>query len=312
MKTKISIFFILIVALFASITLFQYYNEDTSSLELAREAASSDFVESDTGVTRYDVFGEENAPAVILIHSFNGFLESWSPNINALVDAGYRVVAYDLYGRGLSDRPYTEYDLPFFRSQLDSVIKEVGVKNAHLVGSSFGCVIASDYAIHHPERVDGLVMVGPAGWPPDEGRNPLLDVPILGDLVFHYFGDRILRPKVEAYFLNPAKYPDLIDEWSRFAGYAGFTRSALSTLRHSPVLDYMAGWEKLGALNKPTVFIWGKQDVSFPFHNTKQLPTLIPHARVVGIDGAAHWVNIEQAEMVNKEIIEFLGASDGA
>jgi len=68
----------------------------------------------------------------------------------------------------------------------------------------------------------------------------------------------------------------------------------------------MAGWPKLGALKKPTLFIWGKQDISFAFSNSKMLSELIPHAEVFGINNTAHWVNIEQAELVNSKLVEFL------
>jgi len=306
LKIKLLLFLVIIISVFSLVTLYQYYNEDLSELKAARAISSSEFIDSETGLTRYKVFGEKNSPTVVLIHSFNGFLESWDLNINDLVNSGYRVVVYDLYGRGLSDRPRTNYDLALFRDQLDIVIGESGAKKVHLIGSSFGCVIASDYAIRYPEKVDSLVMIGPAGWVQEGGRNPMLDVPIVGDLAFHYFGENILRPKVEAYLFNRSEHTEVVAQWSRFAGYSGFTRSALSTLRHSPVLDYMSGWEQLATLNKPVLFIWGKQDVSFPFANAKKLANLIPHAQLVGIDNAAHWVNIEQADVVNSKTIEFL------
>lgn len=102
----------------------------------------------------------------------------------------------------------------------------------------------------------------------------------------------------------------MVEQWASFARLPGFTRSALSTLRHSPVLDYTAGWEQLGALKKPTLFIWGKQDVSFPFTNTRKIPRLIPHAKIIGIEDAAHWVNIEQPIQVNKAIISFLAINE--
>jgi len=169
LKTKILIAFALTTLLFSAITLYQYYFEDLSNFEAARAASNSEFLKSDLGLTRYQVYGEDNASTVILIHSFNGFIESWQPNIEALVKAGYRVVAYDLFGRGLSDRPHAKYDLSLFRNQLDLVIKEVGGNKAHLIGSSFGCIIASDYANRHPEKIESLVMVGPAGWPQEGG-----------------------------------------------------------------------------------------------------------------------------------------------
>ena len=255
MKIKILMFLVATVLVFSLVTYYQYYNEDTSALETAREGSDFTFIKSEVGVTRYKVFGETNTPTVVLIHSFNGFIESWNPNISALVNAGYRVVAYDLFGRGLSDRPYVNYDLTLFRNQLDLVLKKIGADNAHLVGSSFGCVIASDYAQHYPERVESLAMIGPAGWPQEDGRNPLLDVPVVSEFVFHYFGKQILKPTVKAYLFDLSKHYRVVEEWEHFAGYPGFTRSALSTLKHSPVLDYTEGWKQLGELNKPTLFI---------------------------------------------------------
>ncbi|MCJ8321951.1 MAG: alpha/beta hydrolase [Colwellia sp.] len=82
-------------------------------------------------------------------------------------------------------------------------------------------------------------------------------------------------------------------------------RSALFTHRYSPVLDYTDGWKKLGDLNKPTMYIWRKQYVSFPITNKNKLSKLIPHAQVVSIEDVANWVNIEQAEEVNNAIVSF-------
>ncbi|WP_422379100.1 alpha/beta fold hydrolase [Marinicellulosiphila megalodicopiae] len=311
MKSKVFLYFISALSLFSLVTIYQYHNEDMTTLVAARKAAGDELINSEAGVTRYQIFGERNTKTVILVHSFNGFLESWNPNVNSLVNAGYRVVLYDLFGRGLSDRPRVNYDLRLFRRQLASVISEVGADKVHLVGSSFGCVIVSDYANHHPEKVESIVMVGPAGWPNENGRNRLLDTPIIGELVFHYFGQQILRPKVEAYLFNLSKFHEVVEEWDTFASYPGFMRSALSTLRNSPVLDYTDGWKKLGNLGKPTMFIWGKQDVSFPYSNTEKLSKLIPHAKVVSIEDAAHWVNIEQAEEVNNAIASFLSVNNG-
>jgi len=306
---KILIYSVLILSLFASITIYSYFNEDSSALDLARNSSGDELIRSDGGVTRYKIFGQKNIETLILIHSFNGFLESWNPNINSLVDAGYRVVVYDLFGRGLSDRPRTNYDLSLFRGQLGSVVEAIGAKKVYLVGSSFGAVIASDYAMTYPDQIERLVMVGPAGWPQEGGRNWLLNIPVVGELAFHYFGMKILKPKVEDYLLNSSKYPEVLEKWESFARYPGFMRSALSTLKYSPVLDYTAGWEQLGKRNIPMVFIWGKQDVSFPFSNTKKLPKLIPHAKLVGINNAAHWVNIEQAKEVNDAIINFISVN---
>lgn len=303
MKLKV---FLLAITLFTAITATRYFYEDSSAVSAARAQSGDKFLVSSDGVTRYRIIGENNKTTVVLVHSFNGFLESWAPNIDALISSGYRVVVYDLFGRGLSDRPRTDYDLTLFRRQLSAVINELNVKDIDLIGASFGSVIAADYATHYPDKVKGLVFLGPAGWPTGTHRNPLLDVPIIADLVFHFFGSGLIKNKVEDYFLDAPANKKLIDQWQAYADLPGYTRAALATLRQSPVFDYTSGWGKFGALDKPTLILWGQEDVSFPFSNTKNIADYINHAQVVGIENAAHWVNVEQADRVNKLMTAFL------
>lgn len=210
MKLKV---LLLAFTLFTVITVVQYLYEDSSTILAARAQSGDKFLASSDGVTRYRIIGENNKTTVVLVHSFNGFLESWTPNIDALVTSGYRVVVYDLFGRGLSDRPRTDYDLTLFRRQLSAVINELKVKEVDLIGASFGSVIAADYAIHYPDKVKDLVFLGPAGWPIGTNRNPLLDVPIIADLVFHFFGTGLIKNKVEDYFLDASRNTILLDQW---------------------------------------------------------------------------------------------------
>ena len=291
---------------FGSIFAFQYFIEDTSAFDVARKSSAGNYLNSTMGTTRYQVFGEDGDEVVVLVAASNGYLEQWEPNIDSLNKAGYKVVVYDLFGRGLSDRPRVDLDLTVFRDQLDAIINSLDAQRIHLVGSSFGSIIAADYTLHYPERVGKLIAIGPAGWPSDTNSMTALNIPILGEFVFHYFGKAILKPRVEGYFYKGEPQHWAVEKWERYADYPGFMRSYLSTLRHSPVFDYIDGWRKLGMLNKPTMFIWGRQDISFPFTNAKKIAVLIPHAEIVGIEEAAHWVNIEQSSIVNKTMLSFL------
>lgn len=293
--------------IFVLVTINRYYNEDDAGFAQAKTEMQAQYLESDIGSTRFRVFGHDNRPTVVLIHGFNGYLESWEPNIEPLVRSGYRVIAYDMWGRGLTSRPRVDLDLGQFRAQLASLIQYLGARNVVLMGSSFGCVVATDYALNYPDQVEKLVLIGPAGWPSPNDSH-WLNFPLLADVVFHYFGKFLLRPKVEAYFYKE-KSAWALNAWDRYASYPGFTRSALSTLRHSPVTDYTEGWAKLGAVGKPTLFVWGKQDVTFPYANKDRASELIPHARIVGIDNAAHWVNIEKSDEVNSIVLAFLNGT---
>ncbi|MEE2732126.1 MAG: alpha/beta hydrolase [Pseudomonadota bacterium] len=259
------------------------------------------------GITRYRISGE--GKAVILIHAFNGFLDSWNPNVTSLVNAGYKVVTYDLWGRGLSDRPLINYELADFRNQLHDIIKLSGNGSVHLVGASFGSVIAADYALHYPDQVDKVVFIGPAGWPDDNSSEAaFLGLPVLPDVIFSIFGKQIIEPMVEAYLHDPDAHKWAIERWSEYAALPSFGRVVLSTMRNSPVRDYTEGWSDFGRLNKPNMFIWGKQDVSFPLEHSIKAKLLVPNTKVIEVDGAAHWVNIEKADIVNSAIIDFLGS----
>lgn len=294
------------LAAFAVLTTVHYHLEDLDAFEAEREAADVTLLQSGLGKTRYALHGADGRPVVVLIHSFNGFAETWQPNIDALVERGFQVLTYDLWGRGYSDRPPHPLTLGLFIKQLEDLLSERGAGRVHLVGASFGSVIATEFAVRNPQRVAGLVLLGPAGWP-KEGfdRTAILDLPLLGDALFHYLGVTLSRGAVEDYFVDPGAHAAMLAQWEYYARLPGFTRSALSTLRHAPVRDYTAGWPALGRTGIPTLVIWGKQDISFPYSNAQRMQSMVPQAQVIGIDGA-HWVNVEQAALVNETMGAFL------
>lgn len=302
---KKRIFFLLIVII--SILIYNYYNEDTTELEIAQENSNDEYLELELGKMRYKVYGNENQNTVVLIHGFNGFMECWNPNIKSLVDAGYKVVLYDLWGRGLSDRPRIDLKIEIFRKQLNDLIEFVNPNQVSLIGSSFGCVIASDYTLNYPEKVKKLIFVGPAGWPSEENKpSSLINAPILSNIIFHFFGQKILKPKVENYLYDKKNNHWAIGYWEKYANYPGYSRSALSTLQNSPVIDYLNGWKEIGKQEKSILFIWGENDISFPFFNTKKAKKLIPNSKIIGIENSAHWVNIEKSELVSNRILSYL------
>lgn len=300
----------LIFAILLVLPLFGPQLESPQSLAEYRQQLSVSTVESNSGSTRFESQGDRRNPSIILIHSFNGFLETWQPNIDTLVKAGYHVVTYDLFGRGLSDRPLRPLTLKVFHEQINALRKHLDIQGpVHLAGASFGAVIAADYALTYPEQVKSLVFSGPAGWPnPDDNTAKLIGIPHLADLLFFYAGKPLLQSKISTYLLDDREADWTQAYWKVYYQYGGVARTALSTLRHSPVQDYRYGWKKLGKTEIPVLFIWGRQDSSFPLTHAKDAERLIPQAKIVALDSAEHWVNIDQADESNTAMIEFLNA----
>ena len=105
--------------------------------------------------------GAKDGPVVILLHHGLGAVKAWSRQVTALVEAGYRVLAYDRWGYGRSDARHS-LDLPAFATDLDDLIDlmdQQDIQQAALVGHSDGGTIALYFAMQQPQRVSCLITI---------------------------------------------------------------------------------------------------------------------------------------------------------
>lgn len=102
-------------------------------------------------------------PTIILLHGFGGSLDGWHP-IQSLLDT-HTVIALDLVGFGGSDKPAIHYGLETHRQYLLAFLDKLNIQQAVLVGGSMGGSVAIWTAAHSPERVTGLVLIAPSGYP---------------------------------------------------------------------------------------------------------------------------------------------------
>lgn len=272
-----------------------------------RAASGATFFASALGHTRYEVSGPEHGPRVLLVHGASGPMEVWDHTVSALRDAGFRVARYDLFGRGLSDRPKVSYDLELFDRQLTDLRDHLGWDRVHLVGSSMGCIIATEHAARHPEAVDRVALIGPAGFPIE--ANPLaalLRWPITGNVAMTALGDRLLASHNMKYYFEPEKYPEAHQEYRKQFMYRGYKRAILSTMRHMPMNDFSEGYRALGASGRPIALIWGREDRTFPYSHFAFARSLMPAASAHTIDRAAHVPQYEKPQEVGAHLIEHL------
>ena len=114
--------------------------------------AARQLVELSAGVTHYDLQGDPDAPTVVLIHGNAAPYLTWDRTVGPLGDAGFRVLRYDLFGHGFSDRPrLPKYDRSFYNAQLSELLSRLGVTDpVRLIGTSQGGSIAACFAAAHP------------------------------------------------------------------------------------------------------------------------------------------------------------------
>lgn len=271
------------------------------------------FLELSDGFVHYRTYGPPAGPPLVLVHGGTFPSICWDYNAGPLAAAGFYVITYDLFGRGLSDRPALRYDREVWDRQLGELIdKLAGERRVHLAGLSVGGGVVSIFTERNPDRVDRLVLLAPVGIPIETPPLAKLSgLPLLGEYIMNVAGDRVVYSRFLRTFEHPERYPELQRKFRIQMRYRGFKRSILSMLRHYPLNDLKSTFTALGRRDRPILLIWGDADVANPYANYRELQKLIPALRFHSVPGGKHSLQVEHADEVNREIIRFLGESAG-
>ena len=121
--------------------------------------------------TRYVEAGDREKPTVIMLHGIAGSLENFVANIGYLSE-NYHVLAYDMVGTGLSDKPDHAYEMPHYVQHLLDFMNAKGVSKTSLVGLSLGSWVTMSFVAKYPEKIEKVVLVAPAGLTPSRTSWP--------------------------------------------------------------------------------------------------------------------------------------------
>ncbi len=270
-----------------------------------RTTAPGRFVYLTKGLTHYEDLGPRNGPVVLLVHGFSVPYYMWDKTVGPLIAAGFRVIRYDLFGRGFSDRPKVKYRRELFVTQLRELLEALGIHQpVNIVGTSMGGAIATAYAADFGENVAKVVLIDPLWEPLTIG---LLHIPFVGEL----FATGVYLPRLPRLQSADFHRPDLFPEWeARFRTqmlYQGFRQALVSTaryfLRRNPLNDY----RRLASFGKPVLQIWGTEEKTLDKAGARVLQSLF-QTDPVWIEQAGHLPHYEQPDRVNSQLIGFLKA----
>ncbi len=273
-----------------------------------RQSIPGTFIKLPDGFTWYELAGPANGRPVIFINGFSVPHYLWDHNFKPLADAGLRVLRFDHFGRGWSDRPDLDYSPDLFDRQIIDLIHSLDINTpVSLVGSSMGGIVASIFAVRHPELVDRLVLLDPAGvMPPPEFPKSLLLVPVLGELIMHLTGSRTLPSGMAEDLLYPDRFPQYVSDYLPQMEIAGFKRAVLSTFRSGILWNERAVYEQLGKLDIPVLLVWGEHDQTVPLACGEEILKMLPRAEWWVIDDTGHVPHYEHADVLNPMMVEFL------
>jgi pimeloyl-ACP methyl ester carboxylesterase len=311
MKTFLKIFALTIFVLIVLILIVSYavsISKKPVINDEARKTATGQFVELPKGIVHYEIKGPENGQTIVLIHGFTTPYFVWDRNIDELTKAGFRVLRYDHYGRGFSERPDVVYDRDLYDQLLIKLLQKLNIKlPIHIVGLSMGGAISVIFADRHPEMISSVSLIAPAGFPIKEPFViKLAKAPIIGDYIMAVLGDKFILAGQRKAFVHPEKFPEYEEQFKVQIKYKGFNQALLSTMRYMKMNQLADEYDRVGKQNKPVLLIWGNKDQILPFSNSEQIKTAIPHVEFHEVDGAGHNVNYENPEMVNPILIKFL------
>jgi len=284
------------------------HNDERDEIDDAvRHSASGSFVHLSDGYTHYELAGPEGGRVVVLIHGFSVPYYLWDQTFDPLVKAGFRVLRYDMYGRGLSDRPHVHYNADLFDRQLSELLTALHLQTpVDLVGASMGGPVAVTFAARHPENTRALALFDPGHWTGD----PLpwqITTPVVGEYVACVYVVPAMPDAQKDDFRHPERYPDYFPKYREQMHYKGFRRAMLSTLRDYISFDVRPDFRRVGESHKPVLLVWGKFDKDVPFEVSKDVLAEIPQAEFHPMDDAAHVGFYESPEVVNPMLVEFLG-----
>jgi len=231
----------------------------------------------------------------------------WDPTFTALVQAGYRVLRYDYYGRGYSDRPDIAYTQDVYVRQLAELLDALQLTQPiDLAGLSFGGSVVTTFADQYPGRVRSLIYVDPSFRSPST-LSWLDRVPPLWNYLTAVFDERWWPDSQLDDFLHPERFPDWPDRYKTQLEYRGFRRAQHSTLVSNAEVDQAPELKRVGEHPRPVLVLWGMQDNNVPFEFSAALMQAMPRAHLVPIDNAGHLPQWEQPDLVQRTLLAFLG-----
>lgn len=278
--------------------------------EARRKGAPGSYANLKSGRTYYDWHGHVDGPVAVLVHGLSTSSYVWGGVTEILTRMGFRILTYDLYGRGLSDRVPGAQDADFHLRQLTELLEDQKIEDSFtLVGYSMGGAVATAFANRHPEKLDRLVLFAPAGLESNMGwfTRFIVKTPVLGDWLFHMFYPRALRGGIVAEQREfDSAVPDIWTKQIAEMRYHGYFAAMLSSLRHLVAKDQSAEHRAIAEQDLPVLAVWGERDDVISLSCLGKLAQINRNARQVSIPGAPHGLIYTHPKQVREALQELM------
>ncbi len=248
------------------------------------------FLQLSQGMTSYELCGPENAPLIVLIHGGTIPMCTWNEQVNKFTEAGFRVLRYDQYGRGGSQRLSTPYNRQVFSDQLHDLLNSLNIHQpVHLLGPSFGGAISVTFASRFPQRVNSIVLISPVLDLLHSDSSLLLPIkictiPIFGDFFFRVFIKKKMINRGLELISDSLCKTIFLNQFT----IKGTERSLLSAFRSDAYGNYHQETLLTGKIVKNILLVRGKNDKEVTGKMINKVKDDLPGCRFVELETAGH------------------------
>jgi len=302
MKTSLLVIALAALVSLAMSAVASFMNREFETVSRAGAPSDPDtrFVNTRSGRVHVLDVGEGDG-VILLLHGTGRSVADWQEGLAERLALEHRVVGFDYYGHGLSDRSHGwRYGIALWARQAVDVLDALGIERATVVGHSAGGCVAAILTADHPERVERAVFIGHG-----IAMDPMQIVPLIPGL-----GEiRMARTAIFGDVFSPEH------ERRLSAAYAiRGTRAALLTfLRRQYTID---GLRLLTGtyedIRRPVLQVHGSEDASIPIAAGRKLGLRLADSRFLSIEGIGHDVHVEAPAELAEAIDEFMRGSSSA
>ena len=251
--------------------------------------------------------GQPNGQTVFWQHGMNFYSEAYTPTLDTLADAGFRVIAVDRIGYGKSSKPIIPYNFNFVAANMKALLDELGIEEVALVGHSMGGMVVSRFAMLYPETTTHVVMVNQIGLTDQRQSRPWVD-PFASDpgvatyrsiLAGHrrYFPDE--WPPAHLEFVRRQWGQTLSGEWPRLA----MVRRLQGQMLYDDPVVY--DWQHI---DSKALVLAGEEDgliEDFPRY-ARHVASELQNSAILLYPGIGHAPQIEIPDRFHADLIRFL------
>jgi pimeloyl-ACP methyl ester carboxylesterase len=280
------------------------------TVEARYSSPASQFLELDDGV-RLHVRdeGPRDAPVIILAHGSNASLHTWEPWVGSL-KARWRVISFDFPAHGLTGPSRSGvYDGAHYVAVVDQLAQALKIERFVLGGNSMGGYVAWRYALAHPQKVAGLVLVNAAGYPRDDGKPPLVfrlaRAPGVGEALSLFTNKSMLEANLKDVIVDDALVtPQMVQRYYDLLMRDGNRKATLARLRAPR--DTPDAYQEIGRITAPTLILWGQKDPWIPVADGERFARDIKGSRLVVYPDVGHITHEETPKSSVGEVEAFL------